>query len=114
MIFENYSIPLFPKVLEAAFHMHEALPELGCVNWDFTIDENGDPIFIEANISDGGIWLPQMANGVGSFGQNTLEILEWIHKMEGVRLSDRYKYRFGKYRITKTKGHLFANKKIIF
>ena len=96
LIFENYSIPLFPKVLKAAFQMHETLPELGCVNWDFTIDENGAPILIEANIMGGSIWLSQMANGVGAFGQNTPEILEWIHKMEGVKLNDRYKYKFGK------------------
>jgi len=92
----NDPIPLFPKVLEAAFQMHETLPELGCVNWDFTLDENGTPILIEANISDGSIWLSQMSNGVGAFGQDTPEILEWIHKMEGVKLSDRYKYRFGR------------------
>lgn len=48
------------------------------------------------NISDGSIWLSQMSNGVGAFGQDTPEILEWIHKMEGVKLSDRYKYRFGR------------------
>lgn len=96
VVFDNYSIPLFPKVLEAAFQMHETLPELGCVNWDFTIDENGTPILIEANISDGSIWLSQMANGIGAFGKNTPEVLEWIHKMEGVKLSDRYKYRFGR------------------
>lgn len=96
VVFEKHSIPLFPKVLEAAFQMHETLPELGCVNWDFTLDENGTPILIEANISDGSIWLSQMSNGVGAFGQDTPEILEWIHKMEGVKLSDRYKYRFGR------------------
>lgn len=66
------------------------------MNWDFTLDENGTPILIEANISDGSIWLSQMSNGVGAFGQDTPEILEWIHKMEGVKLSDRYKYRFGR------------------
>lgn len=54
------------------------VPKYNPENWEFSI------------------WLSQMSNGVGAFGQDTPEILEWIHKMEGVKLSDRYKYRFGR------------------
>ena len=47
--FEGYQIPLLPKVVEAAQRMHTAIPQLGVVNWDFTIDEEGNPVLIEAN-----------------------------------------------------------------
>ena len=39
------------------------LPEIGVVNWDFTVDHNNNPVLIEANIGGGSIWLTQMANG---------------------------------------------------
>lgn len=95
-LFRNKELRVISKEEAMSCIKDETLPELGCVNWDFTLDENGTPILIEANISDGSIWLSQMSNGVGAFGQDTPEILEWIHKMEGVKLSDRYKYRFGR------------------
>ncbi len=78
--YNGYKIPLFPKVLEAAVHCHSFIPQVGCINWDFTIDESGEPLLIEANLRGGGIWLFEMAHGTGPFGENTAEILKWISK----------------------------------
>jgi hypothetical protein len=96
-VFENYKIELLPKVIEAAKKIHVAMPQIGVVNWDFTIDEFGDPLLIEANSSGGGgIWLPQMAHGCGVFGEKNEEILQWMRKMKLTPRTKRYKYAFGK------------------
>lgn len=63
------------KVIEAAHKMQAMLPQIGCIHWDFSIDENEDVVFLEANVRYGGFWLPQMAHGEGVFGENTEKIL---------------------------------------
>lgn len=99
LLFEGYKIDLFPKVVDAAIKMHEAMPQIGCCNWDFTIDYGGNPVLIEANINNGkqggSIWLIEMAHGVGAFGENTAEILQWIKMMKKLPKSKRYLYQFG-------------------
>ncbi len=59
--FENYKIDLFPKVLETAKKMHLLMPQIGSVNWDFTIDNKGNPVLIEANFF--GRWYMASTNG---------------------------------------------------
>ena len=78
--FKGYSIKQFPLVLDAAKRLHELIPQVGIINWDFTLDENDEPLLIEANTLKGGIWIFQMAHGKGPFGDNTEEILEWLRK----------------------------------
>lgn len=80
VIFEGYKIHNFEEVLNSAVKMHMALPQLGVINWDFTIDKENKPVLIEANTSDGSIWLPQMAWGKGVFGKDTISILEWLRE----------------------------------
>ncbi len=93
--FANGCIPLFPKVLKAAKRMHMMMPQIGVVNWDFTIDEDGCPVLIEANLEGGSIWLIEMAHGCAPFGERTAEILQWMRKMKKTKASDRPKYAFG-------------------
>lgn len=93
--FEGYRIELFPKALAAAIKMHEAVPQLGSCNWDFTLDEDGEPLLIEANTTGGGIWVVQMAHGRGPFGENTAEILRWIRTMKKLSHSKRLECQFG-------------------
>ena len=78
LVFEGHRIENVPKVIESAIKMHSAIPQLGVVNWDFTINEDEDPVLIEANTSGGSIWLIQMAWGCGVFKENTISILEWL------------------------------------
>lgn len=96
VVFAERKIPLLPEVIKAAEKMHYAVPQVGCVNWDFTIDTDGVPVLIEANIRGGSIWLPEMAHGKGPFGENTVEILRWLKIMNAAKPSDRPKYAFGK------------------
>jgi hypothetical protein len=94
--FSNYKIDLFPKVLEIAKRCHSFIPQIGCINWDFTIDEQGNPILIELNIRGGGIWVFQMAHGCGIFGERTPEILRWMRLMKHTKMSKRDKYACGR------------------
>ncbi|SCJ37163.1 Uncharacterised protein [uncultured Clostridium sp.] len=94
--FEGYKIEKFSLVRESAIRMHNDLPELGVINWDFTIDLNGEPILIEANVNGGGIWIFQMAHGKGPFGERTPEILKWLSFMNRTKFEEREKYSFGK------------------
>lgn len=94
--YDGYKIELFPKVLDAAKKMHQLIPQIGVVNWDFTINEEGEPLLIEMNISGGSIWLMQIAHGKGAFGDDTPEILQWMNLMKNTKLTERSKYAFGR------------------
>lgn len=95
VVFKDYKIDNVQKVIESAKIMHEAIPQIGSVNWDFTIDDSGDAVLIEANLNGGSIWLIEMAHGVGAFGDKTREVLKWIRLMKRIPHSKRKKYMFG-------------------
>ena len=95
VVYHGYRIDLFPNVLKAAIKAHSYLSQLGCINWDFTMDENGDPVLIEANIRGSGIWLFEMAHGCGPFGELTPEILRWIRIMKNTKYSERSRFSYG-------------------
>lgn len=84
VVFEGRKVKYLEKVINAAKRLQHAIPQVGCVNWDFTIDSTGEPILIEANmkngVQSGSIWLPQMAHGKGAFGDNTARVLQYIRK----------------------------------
>lgn len=94
--FKGYNIELFSKVLDAAIRAHSYIPQIGNINWDFTIDMEGNPVLIEANIIGGGIWLFEMAHGCGIFGERTPEILRWVRVMKDLRTTERARFMFGK------------------
>lgn len=94
--FRGWRIDGFAGCVKAALKLHSFIPQIGVINWDFTLDRSGTPVLIEANTIDGGIWLLEMAHGQGPFGDRTAEILRWIAFMEKMPLSQRKAYRFGK------------------
>lgn len=96
VVFNGYKIKNVDKCIAAAEHMCTLVPQLGCVNWDFTINENEEPILIEANTECGSVWLIEMAHGVGPFGENTEEILKWMRNMKNTPVSMRDAIMFGK------------------
>ena len=95
VVFEDCKIEHFEKVLNAAKVSHCAIPQIGIANWDFTLDEEGDAVLIEANLNFGSPWLFQMVNGKSVFGEDTAEILRWTNKVKHTPVSERYKYAFG-------------------
>lgn len=95
IVFGEHKIELFPKLLDSAKKLHEAVPQVGIVNWDFTLDSDGEPVLIEANIDSGTIWMTEMANGCGAFGEHTAEVLQWIRMMKTKKASERFSYAYG-------------------
>ncbi len=78
--FGEYMIPEVPEILEAVRRLHERIPQVGMISWDVTTDSNNNAVIVEMNLDGQAIWLTQMANGEGAFGENTKEILKWIRK----------------------------------
>ena len=87
--FDGYQIYSFEKVINAAKKMHAAIPQLGVYNWDFTINDNEEPVLIEANTRGGSIWLSEMAHGVGCFGERTNEVLMWLRAVREASSSEK-------------------------
>lgn len=93
--FDGYLIDYIPQILMEAKRLHRAIPQVGAINWDFTVDEQGDIILIEGNMKAGGIWIFQMTHGVAPFGDKTAEILQWTRKMKHLSLHQRANHTFG-------------------
>lgn len=94
-IFDGHKINNFEKVIKAAMRMHAMIPQIGVVGWDFTIDENGQPLLIEANIGTVMFYFCQMSLGIPAFGDRTAEVLQWIKKMKHLPYNKRGDYAFG-------------------
>lgn len=94
-VFHGNKVTLLPSVIETAKLLHAAIPQIGCINWDFTIGRDGSPLLIEANCSAGGIWMLQMSHGCGPFGELTPEVLKWLRHMKNIPATERYNYMFG-------------------
>lgn len=80
--FNQYVIPNFEKV--KALVMKQALdfPHFRIVSWDVAIDNNDEPVIIEANLRFGEIDFHQLNNGP-LFGDDTEEILKEVFGSEG-------------------------------
>lgn len=94
-VFKGHKIMHFSKVLASAIKMHQMIPEVGMVYWDFTINEKGEPILIECNIRNGTVYAIQMTHGVSPFLERTPEVLQWIRKMKNTPYEKRINYAFG-------------------
>lgn len=79
VVFENIKIDGIEKVDWLIQNIHCRLPHFRLISWDFSIDEKGDPVLIEANINYGGVEIQQLNNGP-IFGDETKKILEEVFK----------------------------------
>lgn len=95
LVFENHQIYNFDKLLQSVRRIHSFVTQIGVVNWDFTIDQDGELVLLEANVENGGIWVIEMAHGKGPFGEDTAEVLRWIRFMERLPKSKRKEYCYG-------------------
>ncbi len=80
LIFKNYKIDLFPKVLEAAKKLHSIIPWMGFCKWDMTIDKQGNPVVIEMEKPISSSFL-QIATGKSMFEEKTGEILTFLKNL---------------------------------
>lgn len=91
VVLEGYSIPSFEKVKEIVKKLHVQLPFFNLVGWDISIDEDGEPLFIECNFHIG---LSQSAYGP-AFGDFTEEILSVIRTKPTTRFIKMLGASFG-------------------
>lgn len=96
-VFKGHVIDHFSEVCDAAMRMHQMIPQLGLIYWDFTINTEGIPVLIECNVFNGTIYAIQMTHGVPAFGEHTAEILQWIRKMKHTPVSKWGDYAFGNF-----------------
>lgn len=76
-VFEGFQIPSFDKALEFVKRAHEFAPRFRLISFDIAIDDEGDPVLIEANLHKGGLNLHQYNNGP-IFGDDTAKILDEV------------------------------------
>lgn len=74
VIFKEITIPAFDKVICAVKEEHRKLPYFQIIGWDFAVDRNTEPVFIEFNICP---WQNQLTCGP-TFGDMTDDVLEYV------------------------------------
>ena len=79
--FDTVVIPSFDKAIEMVKYIHLRLPHFKLISWDIAIDENEDPVLIEANLRYGEIDFHQLNNGP-LFGDDTDEILSEVFNLK--------------------------------
>ena len=72
--FEDITLKGFESVIQNVKNMHKKIAHFKIIGWDFAIDENYEPVFIEANLSSAELDFHQFCNGP-LFGDLTEEIL---------------------------------------
>lgn len=77
VVFEGCKIPSYDKAVELVKKAHLTTPHFRSVSWDIAINEEGEPVLIEANLCRGSIDLLQLSNGP-LFGDDTKEILDEV------------------------------------
>lgn len=77
VVFEGYELPGFQKAMELVKTLHLQTPRFRIISWDLAIDENCEPVLIEANLFNGGMRFHQVVNGP-LFGEDTKMILDEV------------------------------------
>lgn len=80
VVFKELLIPNIDQVKKVAIELHKKVLMIKFASWDFTIDEKGDIVLIEANLHSQSIWFPQMAHGKSVFGEDTVKMLKSIKR----------------------------------
>lgn len=70
--FENYQIPSFDKICEIVSEQHKTLPHFKIIGWDFGVDKDNKPVFIEYNTCPD----QNQMTGKPTFGDLTEKVLE--------------------------------------
>ena len=74
---KGIKIPAYKEMCSIAIAMHCRIAQALIIGWDFTVDKEGNPVIIEANLDFPGILRSQECNGP-LFGEETDEILKEI------------------------------------
>ena len=79
LAFEGYEIPGFAEVRKMVEKAHPMVPHFRLVAWDFAINQEGQPVMIEANLCCGELDFHQLNNGP-VFGEDTKKILDEVFR----------------------------------
>lgn len=77
--FKNSKISNFNLVIRDALKLSNAVPYQRIIGWDFSINENGEPVLVESNYGSFIEGL-QLANGEPIFGVYSDEVKEYLDK----------------------------------
>jgi len=75
--FEDITLPCVDKAVALVERAHPQMGHFRLISWDVAIDEDGEAVLIEANLSLGGINNVQICNGP-LFGDDTEKILDEV------------------------------------
>lgn len=75
--FDEIVIPCFEKCKQLVINLHPQVPHFRLVSWDVAINEDDEPVLIEANLCDGELDFHQLNNGP-VFKEDTNEILDEV------------------------------------
>ena len=78
-VFEGFELPSMDQVRAIVKANHSAFPHFRLMSWDFAIDDEGDPVLIEVNVSYGDLDCHQFNNGP-LFGEDTKSIMDEVFK----------------------------------
>ena len=84
IVFKEYRLSFVDKLVNSAKRLHGYLPNIGIVSWDFTIDEDGNVVVVEANLKGQSVWFPQMLSGESLFGENTRDVIDYVRKKKWI------------------------------
>lgn len=74
LIYEGWEVPGYKEVCQTAIMLHKKMGDFRLISWDFALDEEETPVFIEMNINYGGINAHQLGSGP-LYGEETDEVL---------------------------------------
>lgn len=78
VIFDGYKIPSFEKIVRHAVEGHARIAPCRFAAWDFALDKNNDPLFIEVNMYWPGVRVSQIASGP-VFADRTEEVIDYVN-----------------------------------
>lgn len=80
--FNSIRVPSYDKIIAEIKQYHPLLPHFSIIGWDFAVDESGDPVLIEFNVTPA-------QNEIGSkkpaFGELTEKVLEDVFVSKGMK-----------------------------
>ena len=91
-IFDGYQLPGFEKAKALVEKAHPMVPHFRLVSWDVAIDQDEQPILIEANLAKGSSEFHQLNNGP-LFGEDTKKILDEVFGKNEFLMEKRYEFK---------------------
>ena len=82
IVFDGFLVPGWDNVVAAAKKLHERMGDFRIISWDFAVDQEEQPVFIEMNLKYGAMQNHQLHNGP-LFGDMTDRVLNEVYGKKG-------------------------------